>query len=34
MSDLAINLLLAGVVCVQVFAVATYVLIKGDWWRR
>jgi hypothetical protein len=33
MSDLSINLLLAGLVCAQVFGAITYVLIKGDWWR-
>jgi len=33
MSDLSINLLLAGLVCVEVFGVITYVQIKGDWWR-
>lgn len=34
MSELTQTLLLAAVVCAQALAVVTYVLVRGDWWRR
>lgn len=34
MSELAWTLLLFGAVCLQALALVSYVLIKGDWWRR
>jgi hypothetical protein len=33
-SELAQTLLLAGIVCLEAFAVIAYVLVRGDWWRR
>lgn len=33
MTDLTATLLLAAAVCLGVFTVVGYVIVRGDWWR-